>query len=85
MSDLIKRDAALRIIYEAVRDQEHSLQKIKERIEEVPEGVVRCKDCKYWNPIHKYCDGIGYWFGEEDSWDENGFCYKGEKKDEVEE
>lgn len=49
------------------------------------EEVIRCKDCKYWNPIHKYCEGIGYWFGEEDSWGENGFCYKGEKKDEVEE
>ena len=43
--------------------------------------VVRCKDCKYWNPINKYCEGIGNWFGELDSWSENGFCYKGERRE----
>ena len=42
--------------------------------------VVRCKDCKYWNPTHRYCEGIGNWFGEVDSWSDNGFCFKGERR-----
>ena len=50
-------------------------------IDAVP--VVRCKDCKYWNPTHRYCEGIGNWFGEVDSWSDYGFCYKGEKDGEV--
>jgi len=45
--------------------------------------VVRCKDCKYWNPNERYCEGLGNWFGEYDSWSDYGFCYKGERKDEV--
>lgn len=43
--------------------------------------VVRCKDCKYYNHQHHYCDGIGYWFGFEDEWSDNGFCYKGERRE----
>ena len=43
--------------------------------------VVRCKDCKYWHPKHRYCEGIGNWFENADSWSENGFCYKGEKRE----
>lgn len=47
-------------------------------IDAVP--VVRCKDCKYWNPTYRYCEGIGNWFGEVDSWSDNGFCFKGERR-----
>lgn len=43
------------------------------------EEVVRCKDCKFYNHLQHYCDGIGYWFGLEDEWSDNGFCYKGER------
>lgn len=42
--------------------------------------IVRCKDCKYWNPTYRYCEGIGNWFGEVDSWSDNGFCFKGERR-----
>lgn len=49
-------------------------------IDAVP--VVRCKDCKYWNPHIKECEGIGKWFGLEDEWSENGFCFKGERREE---
>lgn len=41
--------------------------------------VVRCKDCKYYNFQHHYCEGIGNWFGIEDEWSDNGYCYKGER------
>ena len=58
-------------------------------IDEMPtidaEPVIRCKDCKYWNFREGFCEGIGNWFGLVGEWDENGFCYKGEKMDEVEE
>ena len=43
--------------------------------------VVRCKDCKYWNARFWYCEGIGNWFGELGLWDDDGYCYKGERKD----
>lgn len=46
--------------------------------------IVRCKDCKYWNPTHRYCEGIGNWFGEVDSWSDNGFCFKGERRTDAE-
>lgn len=42
--------------------------------------VVRCKDCKYYNLQHHYCEGIGNWFGLEGEWSDNGFCYKGERR-----
>ena len=41
----------------------------------VPE-IIRCRDCKFWNPHIRKCEGIGNWFGFEDSWSEHGFCYK---------
>lgn len=46
--------------------------------------MVHCKDCKYWNQDHKYCEGIGNWFGIADEWSENGSCYKGERKEDNE-
>lgn len=52
--------------------------KIQPEVDAVP--VVRCKDCKYWNPKHAYCEGVGNWFGMVDEWSENGFCYKGERR-----
>lgn len=43
--------------------------------------VVRCKDCKYYNLQHHYCEGIGNWFGIEGEWSDNGYCYKGERRE----
>lgn len=48
---------------------------------EKSKSIVRCKDCKYYNFQHHYCDGIGNWFGFENEWSDNGFCYKGERKE----
>ena len=48
MSNLIEREAVLNIITEAIRDQDRSLSKLKERVEQIPEGVVRCKECKWF-------------------------------------
>lgn len=42
--------------------------------------LVRCKDCKFFNPHIRECEGIGKWFGLEGEWDENDFCSKGEKE-----
>ena len=43
--------------------------------------VVRCKDCKYYNPQQHYCEGIGNWFGYDGEWSDNGYCYKAERKE----
>ena len=60
------------------------IEQIVNRLRNDPESewveIVRCKDCKYWNPTHRYCEGIGNWFGEVDSWSDNGFCFKGERR-----
>ena len=47
MKTLIDRDAVIAVITEAIRDQDRNLSALKERVAEIPEGVVRCKDCKY--------------------------------------
>ena len=43
--------------------------------------VVRCKDCKHYNSQNSYCEGIGNWFCLMNEWSDNGFCYKGERKE----
>lgn len=43
--------------------------------------VVRCKDCKFYNPHIRECEGFGKWFGLEDEWGDNDFCSRGERKD----
>ena len=62
---------------------------INTRIKALPytdaEPVVRCKDCKFYNPHIRECEGFGKWFGLEDEWGDNDFCSRGERKDEVEE
>lgn len=48
-----------------------------------PKGeLIRCKDCKYYNPQQHYCEGIGNWFGYVGEWSDNGYCYKAERKEE---
>ena len=47
--------------------------------------LVRCKDCKFYNPHIRECEGFGKWFGLEDEWGDNDFCSRGERKDEVKE
>ena len=42
--------------------------------------VIRCKDCKYYNPQQHYCEGIGNWFGYVGEWSDNGYCYKAERR-----
>lgn len=44
--------------------------------------VIRCKDCKYYNPQQHYCEGIGNWFGYDGEWSDNGYCYKAERREE---
>ena len=43
--------------------------------------LIRCKDCKYYNPQQHYCEGIGNWFGYDGEWSDNGYCYKAERKE----
>ena len=75
--DFYKR--ASDIYFCTVSDYIKFLESVSDAIE-----VVRCKDCKYYNLKHHYCEGIGNWFGMEDEWSDNGFCYKGERKDNAE-
>ena len=42
--------------------------------------IIRCRDCKFWNPHDAECEGIGNWFGFEGAWSENGYCYKAERR-----
>lgn len=56
----------------------YELEKIP-TVDAVP--VVRCKDCKYFNPHVMECEGIGKWFGLEGEWGANDYCSKAERKD----
>ncbi len=46
-------------------------------IDEQPEAVVRCKDCKFYREDVKWCKRIGLVFG---LYNENDFCSYGERK-----
>lgn len=43
--------------------------------------VVRCKDCKFYNPHIRECEGFGKWFGLENEWGDNDFCSHGERRE----
>lgn len=59
-----------------------TIQFDEEKLKEIVDSaIVRCKDCKFWNPNYRCCEGIGNWFGIEGEWDETGFCYKGERRE----
>lgn len=79
---LIDADELIEIAHRIRLD---SRERIERMIESAPTvdavEVVRCKDCKYYNPQHHYCEGIGNWFGIEGEWSDNGYCYKGERKE----
>jgi len=49
--------------------------------------LVRCKDCKWYRDYSEYCDKWGdvfvYW-SDHSPVPSNGYCYMGERKDEVE-
>ena len=53
-------------------------------IANLPEAIVRCKDCKHYVAEVKYCDKWGDMF---DYWEEceyvdpNGYCHMGERKE----
>ena len=81
MSDTISRQAAIDAI-ERNAYRHTYIDQIVDIIKGLPSAqpeIVRCKDCKYWNPNNRECEGIGNWFGLIDAWSENGFCYKGER------
>ena len=81
MSDTISRQAAIDAI-ERNAYRHTYIDQIVDIIKGLPSAqpeIVRCKDCKYWNPFSRECEGIGNWFGLIDAWSENGFCYKGER------
>lgn len=67
-------------------EKAYSENDIREMIDMMPTAdavpVIRCKDCKYYNPQQHYCEGIGNWFGYDGEWSDNGYCYKAERKEE---
>ena len=89
MDDLISRQAAVDMLMErasnlrgTVGDLGGACSGAAKLIAQFPSAqaeIIRCKDCKYWNPFSRECEGIGNWFGLIDAWSENGFCYKGER------
>ena len=42
--------------------------------------LVRCGDCKFFNPHNMECEGIGKWFGLDNEWGANDFCSKAERR-----
>ena len=55
------------------------LDRIMAKASAQPE-IIRCKDCKYFNPHVMECWGIGKWFGLEGEWGANDYCSKGERR-----
>lgn len=91
MDDYIDRQAAIKDVY-AIHtvDTEYDAALIgrldvRYVLEALPSAdvvsVVRCKDCKYWNPCVKECAGFGKWFGLDGEWGETDFCSRGERMD----
>ena len=79
MSDTISRQAAIDALSQYPFEKVVNCVSIIEELPSAQPEIVRCKDCKYWNPNNRECEGIGNWFGLIDAWSENGFCYKGER------
>lgn len=44
-------------------------------------ALVRCKDCKFYNPHIRECEGFGKWFGLKNEWGDNDFCSRGERRE----
>ena len=71
------------------RDSEHTVlgwgeeaEFISEKVAEMPDAVVRCKDCKYWIPFCEF-EGkqVGDCYGTDIEMTEDDFCSRGERKD----
>ena len=90
MTDLIDRQAAIEVLrsrWLKTRNYEGIGEDIAEECEiylkTLPSAqpeIIHCRDCKYWNPYSMECEGIGNWFGFEGAWEENGYCYKAERR-----
>ena len=94
MADLIDRQAAIDAFLTELTKRERknllhtwSTVEVKyfvvEMLERLPSSqheIIHCRDCKYWNPYSMECEGIGNWFGFEGAWEENGYCYKAERR-----
>ena len=84
MTDLIHRSEVERIITEAIVDQDNRMSKLKERIAEIPEGVVRCRDCKHYGRVDKrrFYRGADCLKGYiKTIVPENDYCSRGERRD----
>ena len=81
-NDLISRAAAIDAMSEAY-EKDEIWEDYEKRLNELPSAqpeIIHCRDCKYWNPYRMECEGIGNWFGFEGAWEENGYCYKAERR-----
>ena len=84
MADLIDRDVA----YSVLEEYYHIRTKIqkmglREALSRVPDGVVRCKDCKWWNESCRVCESPN-WDGESIDYftiPAGFFCAWGERKE----
>lgn len=81
MSRLILKENVNRVIQKAFDDGRISYtgwQYLMDRIAEIPDGLIRCKDCKHLgeNDGYYFCNEIGIAFGDKPNW----FCADGEVK-----
>ena len=80
MSEFISLKEAIATVKEAYENDE-LFDGYEYRLNELPSTeIIHCRECKFWNPNIRECEGVGNWFGFEDAWSENGFCYKAERK-----
>lgn len=80
MSDLIDRQAVLDALTHKWDGMVTSVFDVVKSLPSTQPEIIHCRDCKYWNPNSMECEGIGNWFGFEGAWEENGYCYKAERK-----
>ena len=81
MPELIDKAVLLnRIATEVHYDSERSLEmyaKLLSEINDAPDAVVRCKDCRWWYTEDEFC----YYMGMGDP---RGYCSLGERREDAE-
>ena len=82
MAKYINADDCYKYFYEHLNDE--AMPGAMNAVEEMPESIVRCKDCKFNYGIANNCEfsksDIVCTLWESDGFDESDFCSHGERR-----
>ena len=74
---LIKADEAFRVLSAYYHHRtETQADALREALALVPEAVVRCKDCRYYEKNGLWCCRLGF----VGAFDKNNYCSRGERR-----